>query len=372
MTRPRLGENSLQLARTLSGIGKRAKVIVKQRGDALSALHESETLYRSALALGRMVTWETDLVSKTRRWTPEAEALFGLQLTDGQGSVGGDSDEYRRAVHPDDRHLIDVYHALANKQDTFEAEYRIVNSTGDVRWVRGHGQVTARTDDGSARRLVNIVTDVTDQKAAEERVRLLVGEISHRSKNLLAVVQAIARRTADSASSIDDFQHSFGRRLQGLSASHDVLIGSNWQGAPLDKLIRQHIELFVDPDSPRFEIDGPAVIVSAEAAQAIGLAIHELATNATKYGALTAAAGRVKVEWQFRLVPEGSKVLHISWSEANGPAVSQPSRKGFGHIVITQMIERSLNGNVDLQFLSSGFSWSASIPEKNLRSPHGA
>jgi PAS domain S-box-containing protein len=334
--------------------------------EANRRLRESEQLYSTALAAGRMGTWETDLVNRTRLWTKEGMALFGLNLADGLGHVGGENDEYRSALHPDDRHLMQEFHQLADRQDSFTSEYRVVRPDGTTLWLRGRGQVTARAPDGKAERMVSIVTDVTERKAAEDHIQFLLHEISHRSKNLLMVIQSIARRTARTAGTMEEFENRFERRLQGLAASHDVLVRENWHGAPLADLVRQQLVPFVEIQSSRFEISGPDVVITAEAAQAIGLAIHELATNAIKYGALSESGGKVSVSWTLdgNAVAPGN--LLLNWSEQGGPPVSPPSRKGFGHVVIGEMVERSLNGTVVMEFARDGLKWRVSIPAANL------
>ena len=334
---------------------------------AESSLRESEELYRSALAAGRMGTWQTDLIDRTRLWTPESMALFGLNLADGRGHVRGDEeDEYWSALHPDDRHLMRAFHELADKQDSFTSEYRVVWPDGTILWLRGHGHVVARAPDGKAHRMVSIVADVTERKAAEDHNQFLMHELSHRSKNLLTVIQSIARRTARTAGTMEEFESRFGQRLQGIAASHDVLVGNSWQGAPLADLLRKHLEPFVDVQSSRVELGGPDIVVGAEAAQAIGLAIHELTTNAIKYGALSGPAGTVKVTWALDDDAGAPRLLLLNWIEQGGPPVVPPSHKGFGHVVFDDMIERSLKGKVALEFAASGLSWRVSIPAANL------
>ena len=334
--------------------------------EANRQLRDGQALYRSALAAGRMGTWETDLVAKTRLWTPEGMVLFGINLQDGRGHVGGDQDEYWSALHPDDRYLMKKFHELADKQDLFTSEYRVVWPDGTILWLRGHGRVVARTPDGKAHRLISIVADVTERRAAEEHAQFLMNELSHRSKNLLAVIQSIARRTARTTTTMEEFEGRFGRRLQGLAASHDVLVRNSWQGAPLADLMRQQLLPFMDIQSSRVELTGPDVVVTAEAAQAIGLAIHELATNAVKYGALSLPAGKVKISWVFAGQSLASRQLLLKWVEQAGPRVVPPSRNGFGHLVIGEMIERSLNAKVALEFVTNGLEWSVSIPATNL------
>lgn len=330
------------------------------------ALRESEARYRSALIAGRMGAWETDLVGRTRTWTEEGMALFGLSLPGGRGQVGGIADEYASAFHPDDRHLIAHYYEQAEKVDSFLTEYRIVRPNGTILWLSGRGQVVSRGADGKPHRLVSVMADVTERKASELHVQFLMREITHRTKNLLAVIQAIARQTARTTGSFAEFQDRFGRRLQGLAASHDVLVRESWRGASLAELIRQQLVPFVDSQSPRLEMAGPDIVVTADAAQAIGLAIHELATNAVKYGALSVATGKVKVGWKFYKDTDGSRKLLFNWLEEGGPPVTPPSRKGFGHVVLEQLIVKSLSGEVTMKFAAQGASWTLSIPAHHL------
>ena len=177
-----------------------------------------------ALRAGQLVHWETDLITGTRTWTQEAMALFGLSLVDGRGHFGGDADEFRLALHSEDRYLADGFYELADKQDWFPVEYRIRRPDGTVRWLSGGGQVLARSAEGKAQRLINVVADVSERKIAEERIKFLMGEIIHRSKNLLSVVQAIASQTGRTVDTFEEFQKRFTQRLQGLAASHDLLV----------------------------------------------------------------------------------------------------------------------------------------------------
>lgn len=338
----------------------------RELSDANRQLQESQTIYRTALAAGRLGTWKTDLIAKTRLWTPEGMALFGLNLPGGCGHVGGDRDEYWSALHPDDRHLVQKFHEIADHQNSFTSEYRVIWRDGTILWLRGHGQVVTRTPDGRAHLLVSIVADVTERKAAEDHAQFLMRELSHRSKNLLAVIQSISRRTARTATTIQEYEIRFGRRLQGLAASHDVLIRNSWQGAPLADLLRQQLVLFLDSQSSRVELTGPNVVITPEATQMIGLAIHELATNAIKYGAFSVPAGEVKISWEFDSQLTRSSKLLLKWVEQGGPPVVPPSRNGFGSIVVGELIKRSLNAEVNLQFVEQGLEWSAAIPATNL------
>lgn len=323
-------------------------------------LRDSEARYRAALTVGRIASWETNFATGRRLWSPEGEAVFGLSLEHGTGRVGGEHDEYRNALHPDDRYLVERFYRLAQTEDEFPAEYRIVHPDGQVYWLSGRGKVVTRDRDGKPERLISVVADITERKSAEEHVRFLMGEISHRSKNLLSVVQAIAGQTARNAKSISEFNETLAKRLQGLAASQDVLVNQNWQQAPLRALVQQQIQPFSGDEQSKFKLSGPDVSVSADAAQAIGLALHELSTNAVKYGALSTPAGTISIRWA--IGKDGDDHLSLSWIETGGPPVSPPEKKGFGHQVIERMVAHAVAGTVSIDYAPEGLRWRLRIP----------
>jgi PAS domain S-box-containing protein len=329
-------------------------------------LRESETRYRGAVITGRIAAWETDMVTRTRIWTEEGMALFGLNLPNGRGQVGGDNDEFWLSLHPDDKHMMAQFHRTADQEDSYPAEYRIVRPDGTMLWVSGRGRVIARGGDGKAQRVANIVMDITDRRKAEEHIQLLMREISHRSKNLLAVVQAIAGQTALTAGNLEEFEARFAQRLQGLAASHDLLVQEDWRGALLFDLARQQLALFAEAGGPRLTLSGPKVMLTTQAAQAIGLALHELATNALKHGAWLMPSGGVSVSWAFEANSRDPGVLQLNWVERGGPLVAQPDSKGFGRVVIERMVAQAIGGEVSMDFNPLGLTWTLSIPDRNL------
>jgi PAS domain S-box-containing protein len=353
------GRNPLPMEQEL----RQAKEALERKTEELA---ESEARYRWALIAGRLVHWETDLVAGTRTWPREAMELFGLSLTDGRGRFGGEADEFKLAVHPDDRHMVDGFYEAANEEDWFPVEYRIFRPDGTMRWLAGGGQVVARGVDGKAQRLINVVTDVTDRKLAEERIMLLLRQITHRSKNLLAVVQAIAGQTGRGAGTLDEFQVRFSRRLQSLAASHDLLVMEDWQGASLAHLVRDQLAPFAEIGGPCLSVSGPDILLRPEAAEAIGMALHELAMNAAKYGSLSVPIGHVAISWAFESLGVEQRQLQLSWVEDGGPIGMPPSHKGFGHIVFEHLLTKSLNGTLEMDFAPKGLNWKLSIPTTNL------
>jgi PAS domain S-box-containing protein len=330
-----------------------------------AALRDSEARYRSAMALGRMASWETNYLTRTRKWTAEGMVLFGLGLVGGIGEVGGDNDEFLLALHPADRHLHRVFRDLEDRKDSFPAEYRIVRPDGQTRWMSGYGRVIDRGSDGKARRLVNVVTDITERKAMEERSQFLLRELSHRSKNLLSVVQAIVGLTVRNSESLQEFANTFSDRLRGLAASNHLLTDNDWNGAALDQLVGRQLAPFVELPSSRVRIAGPELVVTADATQSIGLALHELTTNAVKYGALSSPSGKVEIVWDIEGA-EGEAALRLGWTESGGPPVAEPKRKGFGQVVIKQMIEQALSASVTIVYASSGVQWTLTTSLSNV------
>jgi len=326
------------------------------------ALRKSEERYRSAMHLGRIGSWEIDLVKGIRTWTREGMALFGIDLPDGLGQIGGPSDEFYQAMHPEDRHLLGEYHALASRQDSFPAEYRILKSGGQVCWLAGYGRVLDRQPDGKAHRVINVATDITERKAAEAHQRFLLQELSHRSKNLLTLVQSIADQSFRKSKDQKDFQSRLSGRLGGLAASNALLARGDWRGSSLRELIEFQLAPFVDLSGSQLEMRGPEVTLAADASQAIGLALHELATNAVKYGALSSPRGQLSISWA---VDQASSAggLKLDWRERGGPSVTAPKQTGFGHVVIKGMIEQAVRGSVELNFAKEGLHWSLQAPE---------
>jgi two-component sensor histidine kinase len=207
-----------------------------------------------------------------------------------------------------------------------------------------------------------------ERRVAErtEHIQHLLKEMDHRAKNILNVVQAIARQTA--VASPGEFVPQFSERIQTLAASHDLLVKSRWQGIEISDLIRVQLAHFSDLLDSRIKIDGPPLRLSVAAVQTFGMIMHELATNAAKYGALSNDKGRVAIGWS------ANGEFTIAWTERGGPDVVLPSRRGFGSTVVKTMAESSLDGDVDLEFARAGLRWrmvcpSSRVLESSARAP---
>src|SRR6476661_6518884 len=238
---------------------------------------------------------------------------------------------------------------------------------GDAPDVRGHDLhiEPLRNEAGDVVGLTCASVDVTERKEGEAHLRLLLRELTHRSKNLLAVIQAMARQTANHAGSTDAFLKQFGSRLQALAASHDLLVRESWYGASLGKLIRSQLSSYLDGAAVQVTIEGPAIALKPEAAQNLGLALHELAINAAKFGALSVPTGRISITWT-RRESTADTAVELDWREELGPKVKVRRKKGFGSMVIERNLARALDAKVSMNFDPDGLHCNIVIPASQI------
>ncbi len=211
----------------------------------------------------------------------------------------------------------------------------------------------------------SVAVDISERKANEVQLRLLLRELTHRCKNLLAVIHAIARQTASRTRSVEDFLDRFSARLVAIGCSHDLLIADDWHGASLRMLVEQQLGDHAERFGEQIAIEGEDVMLKPEAVQNLGLALHELATNAQKYGSLSDPEGRVSIQWQF--CEEASK-LRLTWQEKGGPPVAPPERSGFGRAMIETVVSQALDGDVKLSFPPKGVRCEIVIPSAQVTS----
>ncbi|MBI4365775.1 MAG: PAS domain-containing protein [Deltaproteobacteria bacterium] len=222
-----------------------------------------------------------------------------------------------------------------------------------------------RNESGAIVGLTCASIDVTERKEGEAHLRLLLRELTHRSKNLLAVIQAMARQTARHAGSIGGFLDQFSARLHALAASHDLLVRESWYGASLSELIRSQLAGHIERGAAQVAIEGPDVALKPEAAQNLGLALHELAVNAAKFGALSVPQGRLSVTWG-RRESAGGDAVELDWREQLGPKVKARRKKGFGSMVIEHNLARALDAEVNLDFDPDGLHCHIVIPASQI------
>lgn len=244
--------------------------------------------------------------------------------------------------------------------DDYAGEYR-VEGVNPPRWLAARGKVIERSADGGPALVFGVNFDITERRVAEERQRLLLREINHRVKNTLATVQALATQTVRHSRQPREFLEAFSGRLQALGSAHGLLSDYEWRGIGLKELIRLQVMPFDDGNPPRIALSGEDILLSPDQTLALGLILHELASNALKYGSLSVPGGKVDLSWETE--PDGETTrLGISWKESGGPAVVPPEHHGFGSILIRRSLAKVLTSHVKHEFLPGGVSAEISLP----------
>lgn len=263
-------------------------------------------------------------------------------------------------TYPDDlvRNLEQLERLLRGEISGYRLEKRYVRTDGKVFWA--DLSVSAiRDPNGRPLRLVSIITDITRQRMEKEHLVLLMGEASHRTKNLLCVIRSIIRYSAIDATSVGELETLLLDRVTALGAVQDALLITANKRAHIRDLVQSQLAAFIDPNSTQIVFEGPDLAFSPAASRAIGMALHELATNSCKYGALASPAGRIAMSWS---TDYSRQVFHMTWQESGGPRVAAPKHRGFGQRVIVELVEASTGGRVDLDFDPAGVRWSLAAP----------
>jgi PAS domain S-box-containing protein len=300
---------------------------------AQDVARRAEERYRLAFRATKDAIWDVDLATDELDWNEALQTAYGYEPE----STRVTADWWLDHIHPEDRARVDAgaRAAIAGTGQDWTEEYRFRRADGSYAEVRDRATVI-RDETGRAVRMIGAMLDLTDWKKAEAHQRLLINELNHRVKNTLAIVQSIASQTFRGAAA-DGARQTFEGRLAALSAAHNVLTDRSWAPVSMCKIV----EDAVAPHSGcagRFAIAGPDVDLPPKAAVSLALTVHELSTNAVKYGALSVPGGRVEIGW----TADGGR-LRFVWRESGGPEVAEPSRRGFG----TRMIERGLAAELD-------------------------
>lgn len=296
-----------------------------------------------------------DFDDRVLTWNRGAEQLFGYTVEE---ALGADVTAFVPAEFIEER-----AQTMARLAKGEAIEYRTSRRRKDGQilkvWIRG---APMRDGNGVLVGGSLIIRDITAQHQHEEHVRFLMRELTHRSKNLLAVIQAMARQTLLHLTTPEDFVARFSERLSGLAGSHDLLSSDDWSGASLVKLIRSQLQHYGDLFEQRIFLRGPDLVLRPEAAQNIGIALHELSTNAAKFGALSVPDGSITVSWTFVTGEQGERRLNLAWEELGGPPVAMPEHKGFGLMVMDRITGAALGGTSSMDFAPDGVNWRLDVP----------
>ncbi len=292
-----------------------------------------------------------------------------MQITEGyaalhslpEGTTDALRSEWKHRVHPDDLGWIEDLsrQSFRDRREEYGIEYRIIRPGGEVSWIESRSFISY-SEDGKPQRVTGLNIDVTERRRAEDHQRLLVAELDHRVKNVLATVSAVSASTVRSCNSMQDFVTALDARIRSLASTHELLSNRGWQGLPLDELLRRQLAPYAAQNN--VHIKGPRVLLDAEAGQALSMVLHELTTNAAKHGALSASAGHVFVQWRLQNTSTDGGRLMVNWREADGPMVKTSGKSGYGKSVITELIPYELGGKVDYRFASAGVRCRLEIP----------
>jgi len=305
-----------------------SRVAERTEALALSAdrLRQSEQGRGLALAAGNMGSWDFNLITGAWFWDQGQSHIFGVD----HASFVPSSENVKKGLHPEDVDKIrGLIRNLGPDNATSELEFRILRPTGEIRWCTAVA-VASFDAAGIPVRFSGVTTDITERKEAETRQALLAREVDHRAKNTLAVVQAIVRMAR--RDSIEDYAKAVEGRIGALAQTHELLSQSRWEGADIRRLVQEELAPYHCENPNRVTAIGPSLVLVPEQAQLVAMAVHELATNAAKYGSLSVATGRVDISWS---TVDGT--LFLNWTESGGPNVVPPARRGFGTKIITSL-----------------------------------
>lgn len=314
-------------------------------------LVQSERRRSLALAAGNMGSWEWDREADQYVWDEGQYRIYGVDPR----TIELTSENIRSRIHPDDWTILQIgIERLISQGEHHQSEFRVVRPDGETRWCIGTA-VTSKASAETGSRISGVTIDITERKKAEERQALLAREVDHRAKNALALVQSIIRLTK--ASDQQAYVAAVEGRIRALSKAHNVLAQSRWQGANLQNLVDEEFAPYKTNDPNRIEFGGPETMLQPAAAQTLALALHELTTNAAKYGALSSLAGRLTLVWDIK---DGYLVL--KWSETGGPLAREPKTQGFGSRIMRTSIERQLGGRITFDWQPDGLKCEFAVP----------
>ncbi len=315
---------------------------VTDRKSLEAELSASEERLRLGSEAARFGTYEFYPATGQLMLSDQLRDLFGADAGEETGKAW-----FLAQIHPDDRQKVPMFLGDQLAADArYEQEYRVILKSGGVRWLLDRCAARASATGNSAiERVTGAVVDITDRKLAEQRLALLMSELAHRGKNQIAVIQSIANRSLTGNRTLDEGREIFQNRLLAISRSMSNLSLNSVHSADLAAIVKAELESVLD----RVDISGPTIPLRSRPAQNFSLLVHELATNAIKYGALSVPGGRVDVSWTLR----GTK-LRFDWRERGGPPASPPTRKGFGTVIIAHNIAAEFQTDVEIDYGPTG------------------
>ena len=319
-------------------------------------LADSASRLDFALRAARLGAWTFEPATRLLDASDGCKAVFGRAPSDTFGY-----DEFCDTIHPEDRdRVLSAIDATASRGAGYDIDYRIVLPSGETRWVAIRGELLSRRD-GSPLSMSGFSTDVTERKRIEEHRVLLADELTHRVKNTLATVSAIVNQTLRDATSMSEARDAIGGRIASLAVAHDLLLREEVEGASIGDIVGGVMAPFDDSRGRLFTVSGPYVRLEPRVTLALSMALHELATNASKYGALSSDGGHVTIEWHVE-IGAGGRHLAFRWQEEGGPPVTPPDRTGFGSRMIERVLAQHMRGAAQVDYQAEGLVFTIDAP----------
>lgn len=325
--------------------------VVDLLGKAVDRYQHERRRLDLALKAAKAALWEIH-PDRPLYWNKNFYELIGLDNTD----QAPPAEQFFDLVHPEDREKMREARRLMDQglRPAERDEYRLLRPDGKMLWLENY----RASDPTNEKFFIGITQDITQRKNAEERVELVLKELAHRIKNQYAVIIKIAKDTYQQAATAKDFNEAFQSRMLGLARSNDLLLRGGGREVDLRTLLLSQVESF--GNSGRIELSGPPIAVSADAAQYLAMAFHELSTNALKHGAFSVETGRIDVTWTISGdLPASFKII---WQERGGPAPKSKSKSGFGKLVLEQLMPAAVEGTAEIVIEPDGITWTLSAP----------
>jgi PAS domain S-box-containing protein len=328
-----------------------------ERRQQEAKLSEGADRLEEALTAGAVMAFEWDARTDLSHHSENAAKLLGYGPQEPLTTAG-----FLELIHPDDRARFKAHvKSVRPDKPSYAVDFRVIRLDRQEMWLEE--TATAEFDAaGKCIRIKGLTHDITERKRADEHQRFLVAELDHRVKNVLARVAVVAMYTRQNSSTMDEFVQALDRRIQSMAVAHALLSQVNWQGVCVADIVHHQLAPYATKENTT--TCGPEVTLTAAATEALAMSLHELVTNASKYGALSVPEGRASVNWGYQNDGDATTVLLIVWRETGGPPVSAPSQYGYGTSLICNLIPHELGGKVDLAFSSDGVSCAIEIPLK--------
>jgi PAS domain S-box-containing protein len=341
-------DDELHLAVTVA----RQLAFAVERKRADEELRSNEERLRLATQAGKVGIWDWDISKNRITWSDSLYPMHGVNNANFDGTV----EAFSRLVHSGEHSRVAAAIEKSLNDDTpCELEFRAVKPDGEIAWL--YTNATVLREGGKPVRMLGATLDITERKQADAHRDLLVAELSHRVKNTLATVMSIARQSLVK-DSFEDGRRSFTGRIQAMAHAHTRLAEKNWSGVSLETLISDELAPYRREDCANVRMSGPAVSLNPKCAVMMGMAVHELATNAAKYGAFSMPSGVVTISWEL-VAP---RQLRLRWEESGGPAVKPEPRSGFGRLLLERALTSDLRGKVQMDFAPKGLRCEISFP----------